>query len=662
MLSMFRKKLTSWLMLGVLVVAVLAIVVTGFGTGGMGGLPSSGTTTGAETLVEVDGEEIKADELEQLLRRQLAVAQRENPEVDMDRYLAAGAFDGLLNQLVVGRALWVFGREQGLVVTDRMVDRMIAGISAFRNFAGQFDDATFRQVLAQQNLTEAQLRRELANVVMQQQLQLPIGLAGRAPESIAVQYASLMLERRRGSIGVVPTEALAQGIAPSDQEVAQYYARNRARYQIPERRVLRYALIGRDQLGDAGRATDAEIQAYYRDNAARYAGTETRSLQQVVLGDEAAARAFVGRAGGGTNFVQAAGQAGFSASDVALGPQTREQVASLINEQVAGQVFGAAQGGLIGPVRSPLGWHVIRIETINRANARPLEAVRAEIVAEIERRKIEDALHTRVSGIEERVDRGASFEEIARADRLQIVETPPITAAGATPGVQYHAPAELAQILRGAFQVDPEDPVPAFEEIARNERYAFVSVARVIPAAVPPLQQIAEQVRADVVRQRAWERSRALAERIAARISGGVPAARAFAEAGVRLPAPEPVNARRVDISQGRQAPQPLVMFFSVPRGRARAFPAPNGGGWYIVHVAERIPGQATCPPQQAGAQPSEGCSLIQSARAEFNGQAGGEYTEQFARAVQQGVEISRNEEAIAATRQRLQAGSIQVQ
>ncbi|HEY0445948.1 MAG TPA: hypothetical protein VGD19_05795, partial [Allosphingosinicella sp.] len=132
--------------------------------------------------------------------------------------------------------------------------------------------------------------------------------------------------------------------------------------------------------------------------------------------------------------------------------------------------------------------------------------------------------------------------------------------------------------------------------------------------------------------------------------------------AGVRLPPPEPVNTRRVDISQRREVPPPLVMFFSVPRGPARAFPWPNGGGWYIVHVAERIPGQATCPPQQAGAQPSEGCSLIQSARAEFNGQAGGEYTEQFARAVQQGVEIRRNEEAITATRQRLQAGSIQVQ
>ena len=39
-----------------------------------------------------------------------------------------------------------------------MVDREIVNIPAFRNFAGQFDEATFRQALQGQNITEAQLR------------------------------------------------------------------------------------------------------------------------------------------------------------------------------------------------------------------------------------------------------------------------------------------------------------------------------------------------------------------------------------------------------------------------------------------------------------------------------------------------------------------------
>lgn len=658
MISAFRKKLTSWLMLGFLLLALLAIVVTGFGTGGVGGLPAPGTQA-ADTLAEVNGEEIKADELESELRNALRRAQQQNPGADVGQLIAAGAFEALLDQLIVGRLLYAFGEDQGLIVTERMVDQLIVSIPAFRNFAGQFDDSTYRTALAQQNITEPDFRRQLRNALMQQQLQVPIGIGARVPESVTVQYASLMLERRRGTIGVIPNEALSAGIAPSDQEIAQYYARNRARYQVPERRVLRYAIVGRDQLAAAARATDEEIGAHYRENQARYAGAETRNLQQIVLPSEAEASAFVGRAGAaGANFAAAARTLGRSAADINLAAQSRDQLAALTSPDIAGRAFGAAQGALIGPVRSLLGWHVIRIESINRATPRPLEAVRGEIAAEIERRKLEDALHGLVTRVEERVDQGASFDDIVRDERLTAVETPPLTTAGAAPGVQYQAPPELAAILRGAFQMDPDDPDPAFETLTPNERYAFVSVARTIPAAVPQLQQIAAQVRADVIRQRAWERARALADRIVAQINGGIPAARAFAAAGVRLPAPEAVNARRLDISQNAQIPQPLTMFFSVPARRARAFAAPNGAGWYIVHVDERIPGQASCPQGQSAEQ-NEGCRLIQQARAEFNGVAGNEYVDQFARQVQQGAAIERNEEAIARLRQRLIAETI---
>ena len=664
MLRTFRSKLTSWLMLAFLALAVGAMVITGFGTGGVGGLPSAGQQA-TTAIAEVGGEEVTAEELERLIRSRLRAAQQEQPELDMGRFLASGAFEALLNQLIVGRVLWVFGREQGLVVSDRMIDRVIANVPDFRNFAGQFDDATFRQALQAQNMTEAQLRREIASYLMQNQLQLPIALGARVPESVAVQYASLMLERRRGTVGVVPTDAMAQGIAPSDQEVAAFYARNRVRYTVPERRVLRYALAGREQLGPGMAASDQEIEAYYRQNAARYAGSETRNLQQIVLQDENAARAFVARVRGGTSFAAAAQQAGFSATDIALANQNREQITALANAEVANAVFSAEQGALVGPLRSPNGWHVVRVESVTRASGRPLAAVRGEIATEIERRKVAETLDALAGRIDERIGSGASFDDIVRAERLSATETPPLTATGQAPGQQYQAPPEVAAMLSGAFQADPDESEPAIETITPNERFALVTVSRVVPAAVPPLAEIRDRVRADVVRQQGSERARQLAERIAARINSGTPAARAFAEAGVRLPPLQQVNARRVEIAQrGREVPPPLAMLFAIPQGRARTLEAPNGAGWFVVHLEQRTAGQATCPsqPPAAGAEPPEGCRLIQAARQEFSSQAGSEYGEQFARAVQERITIRRNEEAIRATRQRLLQGTAAAQ
>jgi peptidyl-prolyl cis-trans isomerase D len=135
-----------------------------------------------------------------------------------------------------------------------------------------------------------------------------------------------------------------------------------------------------------------------------------------------------------------------------------------------------------------------------------------------------------------------------------------------------------------------------------------------------------------------------------------VPAARAFAEAGVRLPAPEPVAVRRLDIARrGGQVAAPIAALLAVPQGRARAVPGPNGV--YVVAVLERIPGRATCPAgqQATGPQASEGCQAIEGARGDLGRGLGPELSEQFARAAQNAVEVRRDDAAIRRARQQLQ-------
>ena len=63
------------------------------------------------------------------------------------------------------------------------------------------------------------------------------------PAQVALPYASLLLERRAGSVAFVQTKSMDPGPAPTDQQIQQYYAQNRARYTVNERRVARYATI-----------------------------------------------------------------------------------------------------------------------------------------------------------------------------------------------------------------------------------------------------------------------------------------------------------------------------------------------------------------------------------------------------------------------------------
>ena len=643
--SSFRKKLRNWSAIFILFLALLAMVVTGFGTDGMGGLGGIGPGGAAGgTLAEVDDREVTESELSQQINRIYAQAQAQQPGLTMESFLAQGAFDGILGQLITGEALMAFGGDQGVVVSERMIDRVIVNIPQFRNFTGQFDVATFRQALAQQNMTERDIREDIARSLMVSQLAQPIAGRGYVPDGVVREYANLQLERRRGSIGVIPAELMAQGLQVTDAEIAAFYRSEGARFTIPERRVVRYAVLGAEQVGAAARATEAEIAAYYRENQAAYAASETRNLQHVVLQDQAAAQAFVQRVRGGASFTDAASQAGFAASDIAFPNQTRAGFAGETTPQVAAAAFGAAQGALAGPIRSELGFHVVRVDSINAVPARPLEAVRGEIAERIEQRKRRDALDALITRVEDQLADGASFEEIVRAERLTFASTPPVTAAGQVPGQpQWQAPADLQPLLVSAFEMDPDDLEPVVETLGQ-ERFALLGVERVIPAAPPPLAQIRDQVRQALLLQKGQQRARALAQQIVNRINGGTSPAAAFAAAQPRPPAPETVDLRRFEMMRaGEQAPPPLLALFSLPEGRARLVEAPNGAGWFVVHHAERTPGDASTDPR-----------AVASVRSELTDAIPDELSQQFFKAVELAVGVERNEQAIREARQRL--------
>ncbi len=647
MLSFFRRAGSSWIVLALLGFVALAVVVTGVDTGFGGG---ASTAAPGDTLVEVEGEEISSTEVSDQVNRQLDRLRQRDPELDLPRFFREGGFETIIDQLTNTRAMLVFGREQGVGASKRLVDGEIASIPAFQNLAGQFDQQAFQRALQNERISEQQLREDIASTLIQRQIMVPVAGSPHVPDTMAQRYAALLLEQRSGSVGLVSSEAVAGASQPTDAEVNAFYARNRDRYLIPEQRVIRYALFGADQVAAAAQPTEAELQAAYREGQAKYGAQETRTLSQVVLPAEAAAREFAAKLARGTSFADAARQAGFSAADTAIGTQDRAAFERLTSAQVAAAAFAAAQGASTAPVRSPLGFHIVRVDAINRRPATPIQNVRAELVAQVSERKRQEALANLVTKVEDALGGGASLDEVAQANGLRVAETPPVTATGLTTGAPGQPlPPALRPLLGPAFEMGvDEDPLV---ETLSPTQYAVMKVGRVVPAAPPALAQIAPRVRADLIRDRASARARQLAQQLADRINRGTAPAQAFAGAGVPVQS-QRISARRIDIARpGQPVPPPLVMLFSLPKGRARILEAPNGAGWFVVHTETTTPGNAAAQPQ-----------LVQATRTQFERILGEEYGAQFARAVQSGMDVKRNEEKIRSLKQQLQSGGTPAQ
>ena len=249
---------------------------------------------------------------------------------------------------------------------------------------------------------------------------------------------------------------------------------------------------------------------------------------------------------------------------------------------------------------------------------------------------------------EDAIADGSSFEEVARTEHLTVVTTPALTAAGQP--VAGSPPVQAPPELRPLAPPPPSTSTPTIPS-RWSSRSRPMSVTRCsastasVPAAPPPLAQIRDRVRAAYVQRAALLRARAaVADAIAERINRGMPAAQAFAQAQLRLPPPQSVNTRRIDISaepecaaapSARSSPSPSI----VPRSSPRR----NGAGWFVVAHEQRTPGDAATNP-----------ALIANTRQQFQSVGSEEFAQQFARAVELAAKVRRNDGAIVAERRRV--------
>jgi peptidyl-prolyl cis-trans isomerase D len=633
--SIFKSKIGVALTL-----AFLALIAIAFASADITG-SSFGGVAGGDRVAVVGGQKIGTATLSQAASNAFERAREQNPQLTMQRFVAAGAVGQVLDDLIDHSAVFAFAKRHGITASDRLIDSEIAQIPAFQGPDGKFSEQAYRQLLAQQRLTDQQVREDLAQGLVAKQVLVPVSFGARLPQTLVTRYAALSRERRRGAIAFVPSAAFAPKAPPADQVLQQFYAANRSAYIRPERRTIRYASFGEEAMGNVAAPTEAEVARAYAEKRDAYAPSETRTIQQVVLPTQEAAQAFVAELRGGASLEAAARAKGLLPSTASV---TRQALSAQASLPVADAVFAAGPGSIAGPARSGLGWHVARVVSVASNPGKSLEQARAEIVADLTAGKRRTALSEFSARIEEQFDDGANLNDVAREMGLTVATTEPLLANGQVAGKPGStAPAELARVLPTAFLMDRENE-PQLAEVEPGRRFVMFDVAEIVPAAPPPLAEIRERVAQDWALAQGSVQARAAADKLVAALGRRASLAEAMRGAGAPLPAPQTIDASRQELAgSGRQVPPPLALMFGMAKGTAKRIAAPARQGWFVVKLDEIVPGAVAADDPQLAAISRE-LGLL----------AGREYAEQFRRALRQEVGVQRNEAAVRAVAKQL--------
>ncbi|HEX7854067.1 MAG TPA: SurA N-terminal domain-containing protein [Sphingobium sp.] len=643
MLGFFRRIIHS--KFGVLIgLVLLGVIALSFAAGDIKNLMQGNIGGGGSKVATVGDASIGNDLLENRIKRVLDNNRRENPALSMGQFLDAGALTGVLDQLIDGLALTEFARKNDMRISKKLVDAEIAAIPAFQDATGKFSQSQYQQLLAQQHIPEADLREDITGQIVQRMLLGPAGAGARTPQGMVLPYSSMLLEKRAGTIAVLPALAFLPSTKPDDATLTRYYAAQGERFALPEQRRVRYALIDSSRFAAQSAPNEAEIAQYFKANAPQYAASEKRAVHQLILPTQNAAKDIASKISPALTLEKAATQAGLSATQLA--PMTRQALAAQTSDAAAGQIFTATRGALVGPVKTGLGWALYSVSDIQSIGAKSIDSARPEIVKTLTETKTRQALADFSSKIDGQIGNGATFDEVVKSNGLTAAETPALTAQGRNVAQPQAQPdPALAPILTAGFGMEQDDD-PQVVAVP-DQKAALVALAQVIPAGPPALAQVRADVERAYLLSQGAVKAKAAADALRKKVSGGTAIAAAVAGVGVALPPVERLGAQRSQLgSQNGQVPAPLIALFSMTKGSTRILTLPNDQGYAVLHLDDIQAGDAGKNQQLLGAT-AQGLRSVLS----------DEYGRQFVAAIRVDVGVKRNDAALARVNAELRKG-----
>ncbi len=259
---------------------------------------------------------------------------------------------------------------------------------------------------------------------------------------------------------------------------------------------------------DSVEVDEADIQALYDSRAAEYIQPERRLVERLVYPDEAAAAAARARLDAGEAGFDALVEArGLDLADVDMGDVGPEELGA-----AAEAVFAAAPGDVLGPLPSPLGPALYRMNAVLAAQEVTLDEVHDDLRGELALQRAQRLIRDQSEQFIDLLAGGATIADLAASTDMEEGEI--AWSDGVSDGIAAYAP------FREAAAAVAEGDFPEIRELDDGGVFAL-QLDGIDPPALQPFDDVADRVRADWAAAATARAVQQKAEEIAATVRDG---------------------------------------------------------------------------------------------------------------------------------------------
>lgn len=554
--------------------SMLLYLIPGLNTGSAG-------ATNPDSVATVGGQDITVVEVQ----RQLAQMERSGSVPPMLRSLYTRQ---VIDQMIFQRALDVEAERLGLRVTPEeeterikqiLPDAWSGGVWQKDRYATEVQMRTgmsveqFESVLRDGMLTE-KFRQLVTDGITVSPAEIDQEFR-RRNEKISIQYA------------LVKPADIAPTVHPTDAELAAYFAKNSFKYQVPEKRSARFALLDLASLRAKTQVGDDVLRAYYTAHLDEYKVENRVHVEQILFKTVGMTDAEIAeirkkaedvlkQAKQGANFEDLAKKYSEDDSSKTKGGDIGWIVEGQTVAEFEKAAFSLPKGSISDLVKTQYGFQIIKVLDRETAHTKSFEEVRASILPLVLEDKINTDANTLVDQMAGAVRQSnrQPIDALARRFGLELGDTPPVSVT--EPVGDLGNSSDLHQTL---FELGVSE---LSQPLHIDRGFVILTVKEIVKPHQGTLAEVHDRVLADYQQEKSVELARNKAEDLAKRVQSGEAfdkAAKAL-DLEVKTSDPFAVTGSVPDIGTGQQ----LAAAFGMAVGQVTA-PKQTGANWLVYRI-----------------------------------------------------------------------------
>ena len=412
MITKLSKFKDSWIIKILLTLTALSFVSL-FGITGYIG--SAGKNN---PVIEVDDIKINKAEINAEYAHELQMAQNLFGEnLDINEAMKVAILQNIMQKELINAIMQASADDLGVSISDDYIRKIIFSQAEFLDANGMFSHEKFSRLLALSGWSEDKYIQTLKLDIIKQHLVQGLVSGFNVPQFMTPYLEKIANQQKVFKYITIDTDKLPIDRKISQDELEQYYQDFSVQFTEPEKRDASFIVLNLNDMAAQYTPSQDEIQAYYDEHIDQFVTPEKRNILQMVFDKEDDAFAAMQKLNAGQDFYAVAKETAHQdKAATELGWVAKDQLIADMGDRM----FEAKKNEIAGPVKSELGWHIMKLVGIQPKSEMSRATADKKIVEELRKEQAYDIAYEKMAKIEDEIGAGKTFAEIAKENNATI--------------------------------------------------------------------------------------------------------------------------------------------------------------------------------------------------------------------------------------------------